>query len=154
MTDGFLGLEINIADAIAAIKSLAQDKVPAFILALRNELALESKKVMTEKAPIDKGRLRSSIAITETGSGVEIGPHTNYAWWVATGTDPHIIFPSKKKALFWKGAKHPVAYVEHPGTKAQPFHEWTYAEIKDRAPVMVKALAKKYLTIGGGGSGG
>jgi hypothetical protein len=32
-----------------------------------------------------------------------------------------VIVPTNKKALFWKGASHPVKKVNHPGTKAQPF---------------------------------
>jgi hypothetical protein len=37
------------------------------------------------------------------------------------GTSPHDIKPKNKKALFWKGARHPVAVVHHPGTPAQPY---------------------------------
>lgn len=37
------------------------------------------------------------------------------------GTDPHTIRPRRKRALFWKGAAHPVRVVRHPGTPPQDF---------------------------------
>jgi len=45
----------------------------------------------------------------------------NYALYVHEGTRPHIIRPRTKKALFWKGAAHPVKLVHHPGTKPNRF---------------------------------
>jgi hypothetical protein len=44
-----------------------------------------------------------------------------YALWVEEGTQPHMIFPRLKKALYWKGADHPVRWVDHPGNKAYPY---------------------------------
>lgn len=38
--------------------------------------------------------------------------------WFEEGTKPHVIRPKNKKALFWKGAAHPVRIVHHPGTPA------------------------------------
>lgn len=38
------------------------------------------------------------------------------------GTDgPYTIRPKRKRALSWKGARHPVRRVRHPGLKAQDF---------------------------------
>ena len=51
------------------------------------------------------------------------GPTVNYAAYVELGTPPHPIFPVEKKALWWKGAPHPIRRVNHPGTKANPFME-------------------------------
>lgn len=36
---------------------------------------------------------------------------------------PYTIRPRRKRALFWKGAAHPVRRVVHPGLKAQKFSE-------------------------------
>lgn len=36
---------------------------------------------------------------------------------------PYEIRPRRKRALFWKGARHPVKRVVHPGVKAQKFSE-------------------------------
>jgi HK97 gp10 family phage protein len=77
------------------------------------------------RAPVDTGRLRSSIVSRAENSGRSIGyvvgTNVNYAAAVEYGTAPHVIKPRDKKALFWPGAAHPVAQVNHPGTRPQPF---------------------------------
>lgn len=77
------------------------------------------------RAPVDTGRLRSSIVSRAEGSGRSvgyvIGTNVNYAAAVEYGTAPHVIKPVNKKALYWPGARHPVAQVNHPGTAAKPF---------------------------------
>lgn len=77
------------------------------------------------RCPVDTGLLRSSIVHQVTGSGssvnVTVGSRVSYAADVEYGTAPHVIVPRNKKALYWPGAAHPVAKVNHPGTRAQPF---------------------------------
>lgn len=77
------------------------------------------------RAPVDTGRLRSSIVSRAEGSGRSvgyvIGTNVNYAAAVEYGTAPHVIKPKYKRALYWPGAAHPVAQVNHPGTRPQPF---------------------------------
>lgn len=75
--------------------------------------------------PVDTGRLRSSIQFRLGGSiaglFADVGTNVVYARLVHDGTRPHVIFPSSAKALFWKGAPHPVPRVNHPGTRGVPF---------------------------------
>ncbi|MFE0329070.1 HK97 gp10 family phage protein [Streptomyces sp. NPDC058960] len=77
------------------------------------------------RAPVDTGRLRSSIVShTEGGGrslGYVVGTNVNYAAAVEYGTAPHVIKPKYKRALYWPGAAHPVAQVNHPGTRPRPF---------------------------------
>ncbi|MFI1734042.1 HK97 gp10 family phage protein [Streptomyces acidicola] len=77
------------------------------------------------RAPVDTGRLRSSIVSRAEGSGRSlgyvVGTNVNYAAAVEYGTAPHVIKPKYKRALYWPGAAHPVAQVNHPGTAPQPF---------------------------------
>ena len=77
------------------------------------------------RAPVDTGRLRSSIVSRAEGSGRSVGymvgTNVNYAAAVEYGTSPHVIKPVNKRALYWPGAAHPVAQVNHPGTAARPF---------------------------------
>jgi hypothetical protein len=54
-------------------------------------------------------------AVVLVGTNVEYGPDVEY------GTSAHEIRPENAKALFWPGAAHPFAKVNHPGTPAQPF---------------------------------
>jgi len=49
------------------------------------------------------------------GTNVKYGPDLEF------GTAPHDIRPVAKKALYWKGASHPVKVVHHPGNKPYPF---------------------------------
>lgn len=76
-------------------------------------------------APVDTGRLRSSVVAIPQGGRwtftVTIGTNVEYAADVEYGTAPHVIVPKDRKALWWPGAAHPVARVNHPGTRAQPF---------------------------------
>jgi len=77
------------------------------------------------RAPVDTGRLRSSIVSRAEGSGRSlgyvVGSNVNYAAAVEFGTAPHVIKPKYKQALYWPGAAHPVTQVNHPGTRPQPF---------------------------------
>lgn len=77
------------------------------------------------RAPVDTGLLRSSIVHQVTGGGssvtVTVGSRVSYAADVEYGTAPHVIVPKNGKALYWPGAAHPVAKVNHPGTRARPF---------------------------------
>lgn len=74
---------------------------------------------------VDTGRLRASIthSIETGGEGIKavVSADVEYASFVELGTDPHIIRPRVKEALFWPGAQYPVAIVHHPGSKAYPF---------------------------------
>lgn len=71
--------------------------------------------------PVKTGRLRGATDFKVTRNTLRIGNNVEYAPYVELGTKPHVILPVNGKALFWKGAKHPVKKVNHPGTKAQPF---------------------------------
>lgn len=77
------------------------------------------------RAPVDTGRLRSSIVSRAEGGGRSlgyvVGSNVNYAAAVEYGTAPHVIKPKYKQALYWPGAAHPVAQVNHPGTAPRPF---------------------------------
>jgi hypothetical protein len=62
-----------------------------------------------------------------------------YARWVEEGTAPHLIFPRKAQALYWKGAAHPVRMVNHPGTKARPYLVPTADEKYPSLPLRIRA---------------
>lgn len=50
-----------------------------------------------------------------------VGTNVLYARAVHDGLPPFVIQPAKKKALYWKGAAHPVQQVRHPGIKPNPY---------------------------------
>ena len=55
-----------------------------------------------------------------------------YGGILETGSKPHIIKPKNKKALYWRGAAHPVRKVHHPGTEGKPIVEPTLENNKER----------------------
>ena len=82
--------------------------------------------------PVDTGHLRRGIT-TKIGN-MEVIVHTSnikYARGVEFGTRPHLIKPKNKKALYWKGASHPVKSVRHPGSKAKPYLIPAFEKEKD-----------------------
>lgn len=92
------------------------------------DLARRARNVESQaklNCPVDGGRLRSSITheVDRDGGGLvaRIGSNVEYARYVEEGTKPHRIVARHKKALHWKGARHPVLAVNHPGTRARPY---------------------------------
>jgi hypothetical protein len=68
------------------------------------------------------GRLRDSLRAEVQDKVLRVGSlDCNYATDVEMGTSPHVILPRNKKALYWPGADHPVARVNHPGTPPIPY---------------------------------
>lgn len=85
-----------------------------------------------DEAPYVKGRLKRSITVhDEFDDKVIISAGDGdapYAPFVHEGTGryghfkrPYVIKPRNNKALSWKGGKHPVKKVNHPGIKPNPF---------------------------------
>jgi HK97 gp10 family phage protein len=79
-------------------------------------------------APVDTGRLRSSIVhrVEERGArfyDVSVGTNVNYAEFVEKGTRRHFIRPKNGQYLKFQymGRTVYTKLVDHPGTKAQPF---------------------------------
>lgn len=83
-------------------------------------LAILLGSELKKACPVDTARLRGSIKVTATEKGLLI-TMVDYGKVVEFGSNPHIIKPKDKKALYWEGADHPVKQVKHPGTRPNPF---------------------------------
>lgn len=85
--------------------------------------AITLENAVKQRTPVDIGRLRASITHRVDPHPVplwaEVGTNVKYAPLVEFGTRPHEIVPRTRRALFWKGAPHPVRRVRHPGTAAR-----------------------------------
>lgn len=100
----------------------------------------KAKLNITNNGSVKTGHLRRGIT-TDVGN-MEVTVHTSnikYARGVEEGTKPHTIRAKNKKALYWKGAKHPVKSVRHPGSKAKPFLIPAFEKEKE---VIIKDLEK------------
>lgn len=94
---------------VANIRNLVRPKI--------DDVAEEVYQDIRRNAPVDTGKLVGSIS--RNGQTITIkAKHWHY---VEYGTQPHIIRPRVKRALWWPDAPHPVGRVFHPGTRAQPF---------------------------------
>lgn len=90
-----------------------------------------------ELAPYKRGNLRQSIftEIQDNGFKGIVGQDATkakYGIYQEYGTQPYVILPVTKKALYWKGALHPVRVVNHPGIKAHPFMQPAFDENIDK----------------------
>lgn len=65
-------------------------------------------------------------------------PRVDYAQHVQYGTRAHEITPKNGKALFWRGARHPVKKVNHPGTRPYRYME----KILDQSTSQLNELFK------------
>lgn len=88
---------------------------------LHTAVNILAKYTVKGTVPWKTGRLTQSF-IASYGDLVAMWrPTVNYAMFVHEGTKPHVILPINGKALYWKGADHPVRKVNHPGSKGNPF---------------------------------
>ena len=100
----------------------------------------KAKLNITNNGSVKTGHLRRGIT-TDVGN-MEVTVHTSnikYARGVGEGTRPHTIRAKNKKALYWKGAKHPVKSVQHPGSRAKPYLMPAFEKEKE---VIIKDLEK------------
>ena len=124
------------------------NKFSVEVIKLSNEIEEDVKKVvknsalnieenaksnLTKNKSVATGHLRRGIS-TDI-KGLEATIHTSnikYASMVEYGTKAHIIRPKNKRFLYWKGAKHPVKQVNHPGSKAKPYLVPAFEKEKDQ----------------------
>ena len=102
-----------------------------------------AKSNLTKNKSVDTGHLRRGIS-TDI-KGLEATIHTSnikYAPGVEYGTRAHIIRPKNKKFLYWKGAKHPVKQVNHPGSRAKPYLIPAFDQEKDQFLEKLKEVIK------------
>jgi len=136
------------------IEVLGINEVLDHLTVMQWSLSQSSRKIVQEVAKIAKGAVQDEAPVGKTGDlrrGIKYrtfgatggheayarfyvdDPASNYVLFVLEGTAPHDIYPSAKKALFWPGAAHPVAFVHHPGTKPNDFVGRAMDEIEGAA---------------------
>ncbi len=105
------------------INSFKRSRQRLYERRLKN-VAQRVKGHVVDEVPVDTGRLARTIALVHrSGMKYEVHEREPYGRFVREGTRRHPIYPIRKKALYWPGAAHPVAWVWHPGTKRNPYHE-------------------------------
>ena len=115
--------ELNKFSIYLKIKSEEDEKkIQQLLKNTGMKIEASAKNNLTNNKSVDTGHLRRGIGNFRRGMTVTV--HTSnikYAVMVEKGTKAHIIKPKDKKALYWKGATHPVKKVNHQGSKAKPY---------------------------------
>ena len=115
--------ELNKFSIYLKTKSVEDEKkIQKLLKNTGMKIEASAKNNLTNNKSVDTGHLRRGIGNFRRGMTVTV--HTSnikYAVMVEKGTKAHIIKPKDKKALYWKGATHPVKKVNHPGSKAKPY---------------------------------
>ena len=137
-------IDTNELDKFAVEITKLDDKTKDNVQKVLNNtgfnIEAQAKINLDRNKSVVTGHLRRGIA-TKIGN-MEVTVHTSnikYAPMVEYGTKPHIIKPKNKKALYWKGAKHPVKSVRHPGSRAKPFLIPAFEKEKE---VLIRDLEK------------
>lgn len=85
---------------------------------------------------------RGGIAGDSTGGdnnyNINLSYGVDYGGVLEEGSPAHIITPKNAKALYWKGAAHPVKRVNHPGTEGFHTLENTFKENKSTVTSTIK----------------
>lgn len=103
------------------------------------------------------GRLKNAIVFKpaiRVGDAIigQVGVYNVvYAKGLEEGTGPHVIYPKNKRALYWPGARHPVAYVNHPGTKPYPYLKPALMENRQQIAAEIDRGVQVAMTRIGGG---
>ena len=127
-------LELNkFSVELIKLSNEAEEDVKKVVKNSAFNIQKNAKANLTKNKSVDTGHLRRGISTDIRGLVATI--HTSnikYAPGVEYGTKAHIIRVKNKKALYWKGAKHPVKKVNHPGSKAKPFLIPAFNQEKDQ----------------------
>jgi len=110
-------------------------------------IAERIRDIATDEVPYITGDLRKSLHVQAlSGESASVGSNLIYAKWVHEGTGlfgPHkqYIYPTKKQALFWPGAAHPVKRVA--GQKPNPFLTRAATRAAKDIPMIAPLLAEE-----------
>ena len=133
----------KFAVELVELSEKSRDNVQKAIKKSAFNIEANAKKNLAANKSVVTGHLRRSVA-TQMGD-LEATIHTSnvkYAAIVEKGSKAHIIRPKNKKALYWKGATHPVKQVNHPGSKAKPYLIPAFEKEKDQFLEKLKEVIK------------
>ncbi|MBP3931720.1 MAG: HK97 gp10 family phage protein, partial [Peptostreptococcaceae bacterium] len=105
-------IDTSELDYFAVEITKLDDKTKDNVQKVLNNTGFKIEAKAKGNVPVDTGHLRRGIT-TKIGD-MEVTVHTSnikYAPMVEYGTKAHIIKAKNKKALYWKGASHPVKSV-------------------------------------------
>ena len=140
-------VEIRLTlDAATILKALSD---PLLVIGPINTFMKKAASVVqlraVELAPVDTGRLRSSITQEVAPLRGRVYTNVEYAPHVELGTRPHIIRPRFKRALHWQrgGRDFFAMSVNHPGTRPKPFMRPALEQNRGRIDGLLEEAARE-----------
>lgn len=102
--------------------------------------------------PYKTGKLRQSIFTEIENNGFRgiVGQdrsNADYGVYHEYGTSPYTITPTRMRALYWKGALHPVKSVQHPGLRARPFMTPGLEQSIDKITSLFEQAVEKIIKV-------
>ena len=100
-------------------------------------------KATRANAPRKSGRLAAGIHKKQVNQfGWEVREREKYGIFVREGTSQRTIYPGQRKAIYWPGAEHPVAYVNHPGSRPNSYDQDAVSSSRGNVAAEVTRLGK------------
>ncbi|HBJ2623607.1 UNVERIFIED_ORG: hypothetical protein B2H98_06870 [Clostridium botulinum] len=116
------------------IKFIDRKKAGMVLLCQVIAKSLEGKAKNSANWKDRTANARQGISSESTGGNgdykISLNHGVSYGEILEEGSKPHIITPKNGKALYWKGAAHPVKKINHPGTEGFHTFENTLEESK------------------------
>lgn len=138
---------VNLEEIKKALANFPQVAEKNLQLAVEASVAEIEKAAVRPTVPFKTGALIQSFSFGRVIGRLigKSGPTVNYAIYVHEGTRPHIILPKNGKALYWKGAAHPVKSVKHPGTKPNRFMDAIAQKVSPRIQALFQRAIEKII---------
>lgn len=110
--DDFTRVANQLTGLVKSNKYTAMDRATLHVLS-----------IAMREVRVKSGTLRRSHArkVEAGGNRGIVGTKLPYARPLHEGYGPKVIRPKTAKALYWKGARHPVKMVRHPGWRGDPW---------------------------------
>jgi len=128
------------------------------VVRINRELVREAGRLyigsLRDEAPVgETGRLRDSFSFKtfERPTGLDLRVHSSdpNIQYIIKETAPHEIAGAPYLAFFWTkvGKKVVLRRVQHPGTKANPFHERAYTKVEGKFVSLVNKAGSRFLLV-------
>jgi hypothetical protein len=130
----------------ALVRSNVQKEVALLGFTLERKVKLEKLMGQVLKRQTGRGSQSINTKLSSPGPNIfsaSVGTNVWYMrMWERFGHRAYDIVPSAKKALFWKGADHPVGRVHIPKANPKPFLRPTLEEMRPTILLRLQAAAK------------
>jgi len=135
-----LGAEVNYNQK--AIIDAARNILDSVLDAVQLEVWGRS----AEEAPVDTGKLSTSFELRKPRDLFRsVFTRVPYAEAVHQGRAARVIRPVNKKALYWKGARHPVKKVKQKAVEGNPFFFRAMEKAETRLDEFARAAVDEHL---------